>query len=499
MTSLAIFSFNQHWFHLGSLLEATIGNRHRYDSINFFIFDSTMPLMPLDLHCRFPGRTTLGVTSPEERVASYLKKELGEKIQVHHVDLSKKVRSENQLLQNLLSQCLEHEDIASFTDQRLALGMAIKSHLISKTRDSQPNPYRFRATISSAIRTYLRISEWARESESLNRSSEVWVCNGRPFHERIAREISESSGKSVKFYEIGGEGLIPRRWILHDSSPHDHFRHQEEIERHFSESGLNKGQIEDWLVSRRNKSENPFYRKGKSSQLSRLQKPFVVFFSSSEDEVAAISSSWKSSWGDQLTAVKALIQAFDDQDTYSLVVRVHPNQSNKSRRDQNRWKAIEGSGRTTVFSQDSSIDSYELLNEAAAVIVYQSTVGVEAAILKKPLAFLAPTRYDRLIPSPRLEQVPDISNWLKHLLINNDELLEQSYFGALRWINYMVSAGNPWIHLDVQNKRGRTVGFLDGKKLRPNGLVVALTRVYLRLKVLIDSVFTTTSQMRDIT
>jgi hypothetical protein len=486
MNKLGVFVFGQHWFHLASALEAIIENQQRYQEINIYLFTSNMPLLPLDLHHRFPGNSLLGLESPEERVASFLRERIGDKVIIHHVDLTKARVGEVEAAHLLLRECLESDDIASVWNCGMNVGIAIKSHLISKTRDSQPNPMKYQSTVFNAVRTFLRLNHWADENESLREISEVWICNGRPFHERVAREICQRLNKKIRYYEIGGEGTIPKRWILHSKSPHDRTGHQEEIENLAREKGLDYEVINQWIDSRRNPRENPFYHEKDPKRSLQLTEPFIVFFSSSEDEVAAISSDWKSAWKDQINALHALMEVFESQDEYQLVVRVHPNQANKSKSDQKRWESFQTQGKTTVYSQDSLVDSYELLDRAHAVIVYQSTLGVEAAVMGKKLAFLAPTRYDKLIPSPKLEQKPEIARWLASLNSTDESILERQRVGALQWINYMASAGTPWAHIQIRESTNRTVGILKGKSLRPPITIIVITRLFLKVKEVKD-------------
>ena len=139
-----------------------------------------------------------------------------------------------------------------------------------------------------------------------------------------------------------------------------------------------------------------------------------------------------------------------------------------------------------MYSQDSLVDSYELLDRAHAVIVYQSTLGVEAAVMGKKLAFLAPTRYDKLIPSPKLEQKPEIARWLASLNSTDESILERQRVGALQWINYMASAGTPWAHIQIRESTNRTVGILKGKSLRPPITIIVITRLFLKVKEVKD-------------
>ena len=96
-------------------------------------------------------------------------------------------------------------------------------------------------------------------------------------------------------------------------------------------------EIKQWFLSK--------YPGGTNSHSSRFQvkggenlfQKYYVYFSSSDDEVSAISNDWNSIWGTQLKAVEALIKYFKERPELNLVIRVHPNQKNKSRNDKSKW------------------------------------------------------------------------------------------------------------------------------------------------------------------
>ena len=270
------------------------------------------------------------------------------------------------------------------------------------------------------------------------------------------------------------------RWILHDVSPHDRTGHQSAILEHSEFKEPKIKDVEEWFLNHEDPNRNHFASKNinhkRMNEISR--KPFVVFFSSSDDEVAAIASEWDSPWGNQLAAVKNLMDIFAEQDKYHLVIRVHPNQGNKSKSDKDAWNRLDAKKNTFIFSYSESVDSYELMRLSTAVLTHGSTMGVEAAFRKKPQAFLSPTRFDQIIPVVKLNDKTAVKNWLENLRELEDSLDEREYMGSILWANCMLTAGSNWKYVCTRLKSGRLVGFLEGESLRPMPFFLAVTRIY---------------------
>lgn len=496
-SSLSILSFNQHWFHLASLLEATLQDHDKFEEIRLFIFDSKMPLMPLDLHCYFPGRKKVGIESPTEMVGKFLETKLPSKLKVEKVDISRSVTAESDIKSFRKEQpqiFTELPNLARYQINGMGVGMAIKSHIVTLTRDSDPSLIGLQGLISRGLATFFRLNEWTTKNRYFQESPEVWICNGRPLHERFMREIAQQMGKTIRYYEIGGtEGSTPERWILHDESPHDRILHQREVELHANKSGIDHNAVSNWISKRKSLDDNPFFREKSLEGNFHSEKPYIVFFTSSEDEVASISSDWESSWGTQTNGVRELIRMFELQNTYNLVIRVHPNQKNKSKNDQRKWLEFKGSKSVKVFGQESDVNSYTLMKGSAGVIVFQSTLGVESALAMKPFALISPSRYDQVIPAPYLKNEFEVLFWLQTLQHPDPDHLEILRMGALKWVNYLTTAGNPFTTIEVQRSGRRMVGFLDGKSLRPSNPVILVTRLYLMCKLLSVRFFRATS------
>jgi hypothetical protein len=269
---------------------------------------------------------------------------------------------------------------------------------------------------------------------------------------------------------------------LHEESPHDRLKHQLSIEAYCQTNPLNYDLLESWFKKQQSSSSNPHFKKSNFGSPYIMSPNSFVFFSSSDDEVAAISDSWQSSWGNQLNCVAELIKYFESHPELSLIIRVHPNQGNKSKQDKLRWKSISSTANNIkIYNFDSKVNSYGLLRKAIGVFTFGSTIGVEAAYLRKPAALLAPARWDQLIPHKYLQTSSQIDQWVHSVISNlspNVEHLNECYEGSLKWAHYMSTAGKPWSKIVVKKDlRGVDIGFLDGKSLKPNAVIIALSRL----------------------
>jgi hypothetical protein len=129
------------------------------------------------------------------------------------------------------------------------------------------------------------------------------------------------------------------------------------------------------------------------------------------------------------------------------------------------------------------------LEKSVGVITYGSTIGVEAAFSKKAAALLAHSRWDEIIPHKYLKEYSDLSDWICKVTTGQTNIkeLDAAYKGSLMWANYMTSAGNAWNMIRLKKDfRGRNVGYIDSKCLKPFFLIIVLTRFnrFLRLHLI---------------
>lgn len=155
----------------------------------------------------------------------------------------------------------------------------------------------------------------------------------------------------------------------------------------------------------------------------------IVIFNSSEDEYFSISEeSCCRLYSSQLEAYNDIISKFSDNDRIHFYLRVHPNLRNvhyRYHRDlyllSNRYPNV------TVVSADSDISSYHLLDVADKVIVYASSMGMEAAYAGKPIILLS----ENWLYGDDIAYVPHTRNELYNLIRN--ELVCKSRSESLKY------------------------------------------------------------------
>ena len=479
MKNLQVFLFQQSWFHLGSLIESILVESRKYKNIEVHFLGKGLFVYPIKVHQIFCRQSRL-IPAPEVVMSKFLTgqfKESDTNFTFTYAHLT-----QDKVKHNLLSEFTDLKSLQKVKWNDTSIGMAISSYLISLTKDSNPNLNHFQNLITNLGLTYFQIFHYLLSLNLDSSCNEIWIYNGRPIHERTVVEFAKKNNIMLKYFEIGGEGFNQERWILHKESPHDRLKHQQSIDEHCHLNPINYDLIEKWFKSQQSSSSNSYLDESNFDISCNMLPNTFVFFSSSDDEVAAISDSWKSSWGDQLNCVTELIKYFESHPELSLVIRVHPNQGNKSKQDKLRWKNLSSTARNIkIFNYDSKVNSYELLRKAIGVFTFGSTIGVEAAYFRKPAALLAPARWDQLIPHKYLQTNLQIDQWVQSTVSNlspNTEHLNACYEGSLKWAHYMITAGRPWSKIVVKNDiRGVKVGFLNGKSLKPNAVIIGLSRL----------------------
>ena len=488
MKNLKIFLFNQNWFHLGSLIESLNAIGHKFNSIDLFFLNHNLIVKPLDLHFSFPGSRYFS-KSPESIMQQYLH----ERFQNSKTNFSFYYPSVSKnIVTNSSVDCIKDiKSLKLFSWNNTATGMAILSFLIMMSKDSEPNISSNRKLIKNLSYTYFQIFNFLDLLSLKSLEDEIWVCNGRPFHDRTIVEYAKRENISLKFFEIGGEGFNQDRWILHKYSPHDRIKHQQTIKDQYKLVKPVKKEIKSWYESQKPGRANTFSDNYVNDKDLVNLKNLFVYFSSSDDEVSAISMDWDSWWDNQLSAVNFLIRYFEKRPNLNLIIRVHPNQNNKSKGDKARWDLLQSNApNVRICGYNSTINSYQLIDKSCGVLTFGSTIGTEAAFSRKPGALMSKARWDLIIPHKYIKNGVDLDRWISNVLNGNLVIksgVQKSYLGSLKWGHYMRTAGCPWQIVERKKDfRGINVGYLNGRPLKPNLLFIGATRLsrWLRLVVL---------------
>lgn len=314
------------------------------------------------------------------------------------------------------------------------IGYAILSSLVSITRDPYLTVDAYYgdalkiAGISAALHDFF-LDSLTQESPDL-----VFIFNGRFAYTRALVRACEALGIPYFTHERGAN--IHKYMLFENTMPHDmeYFQklivsawHEDplsevEKERHAAAFFKNRkeGKPSDWY-SFVDKQDSSIPITNASSNLK------IGVFLSSEDEFFAIGDAWKRPlFSSQLEGLAYLKPMMEENSKVHWFIRMHPN----SKGDiffQNEVNKFAGD-RVTVISPDSKVSSYQLLLDVDKVLVFGSTMGVEACFWGKPSINLDNAFYQNLNVAYTPNRKEDISS-----LVFDEALPPKPILGALMY------------------------------------------------------------------
>jgi hypothetical protein len=241
---------------------------------------------------------------------------------------------------------------------------------------------------------------------------ELSVFNGR--FPSMAGAVFEANQRQIRtlWHEIGRT----REFLfLEPFAPHNRVLMQDamlEFSREFSSSQLERIMQEFVFHRRLNVASNPFLRYQsvvKSDNVTQTGRRAVVF-TSSPDETIGIGNIWRDvEWKDQYEAISAAVSKLNDLG-YQVTIRLHPNLITKSWDELILAMHYFRDLNCEVILPTDNINSYDLLDQASIVIVWRSTLGLEAIARGIPTFALGRNRYDRTADMKMIHSRQDLLN-----------------------------------------------------------------------------------------
>lgn len=231
----------------------------------------------------------------------------------------------------------------------------------------------------------------------------AYIPNGRFPVQRMAKLALLNAGVTVHHFE---KGATKDHAFFRPYSPHDRIASQGDVDKVLQ--GLSAQQIENvadsWLTSRlpSQNSSNEYAAIWEAHQSKKTEhkdsKPIIGFFTSSQDEFLHLGPDWQlHSWKSQFEAFETLLSSFEAQG-YQCFLRIHPNLSTKDHACFTRElvglkNLIEHHPNLIVYWHDNPTSSYTLLEECAGIVVWDSTIGLEASARGIPVWNCAASYY----------------------------------------------------------------------------------------------------------
>lgn len=331
-------------------------------------------------------------------------------------------------------------------DLEVLLDVAVQGALITHYRTDKPNRERREVarTAQHLAQEGRRIYSATHDLLAARADTEVmYVPNGRFPYQKMAQSAAAERGVRVLHYE---KGATSDSTYLQPYAPQDRFTSQAAVDTVLE--GMTEDQIEaladEWLDERvpSTSSTNEFsnlWNHGLPEQLAQRAdegQRFIGFFTSSQDEFEFLGPEWKvHEWESQFSAFDAIMTKLEGQG-FRCYLRVHPNLATKAHdcfvRESAgvRWLA-ERHPDLEVIRHDDPANTYSLLEATDAVVVWYSTVGLEASALGIPVWTTAASRYGLVADVREVLSEQDLAK-----LVNRPWAVDRR--GAKRFIAYLL-------------------------------------------------------------
>lgn len=212
------------------------------------------------------------------------------------------------------------------------------------------------------------------------------------------------------------------------------------------------------------------------TSIVKKNKKLIVFYAASEHEHSPLMFRKKNKFTSQYDAFEHL-QQICLKLNYQLVIKYHPTRKNKffSKKSHslNDWKKIDIHPDVIQLMPDSSVDTYQLINDADINVTWSSTVGIESIVREKPTIIMGDTTW--------LNTSWGIHAWdiytLEKLLESNSYSLKKE--ALIPWFYFMQDYGDEFRFVKTFSYNPSVNGI---KVLQPRLLFSPLYKIAVKLK-----------------
>jgi hypothetical protein len=180
-----------------------------------------------------------------------------------------------------------------------------------------------------------------------------------------------------------------------------------------------------------------------------------------------------------------LIEIFSNQNTYELVIRLHPNLLNKPPKIIKKWQSLKTNHNSVLIQPGEKISSYDLIDDCVGVINFGSTIGIEAAYYEKPVLVMADCKYDELEIADKLFKWDEIESWIKGAEFLPRDLISQRKVNSYIFGFYFRACGTQFLNTNLKKTPNQGAWEADkflGMKLQEFKLIQSYRKLLSKYK-----------------
>lgn len=282
----------------------------------------------------------------------------------------------------------------------------------------------------------------------------IYIFNGRSTTSGPIVSLCKRINQPFFVHERGGQ--MGKYYLANNSTPHDISYAQKEIENLWIEGENSKYETGSrFYIDRRNRIVQGWYSFTKNQEKNSLPESFsknrknIAIFNSSIGEYAAVKG-WENAiyiFGSEIDALKSILTFFKKNDSkIHFYLRVHPNLKGCNNSQTNDIYSLEKEFKNIeIIKPESNIDTYTLLENADIILVWGSTVGIEAVFWGKPVIQLGLSFYNNL----NAVYIPESFDQLVEMI--NSDLKPKNTLGAIKYGYWELTRGTNYKYFSQEN------------------------------------------------
>jgi hypothetical protein len=352
------------------------------------------------------------------------------------------------------------KELQSYTYKNYPLGKLVTSSIIWIKRSSEINDS-FKGYYEKMLNDAINLVEYFTK-QNLSDYRGILVFNGATFPEAVLYEVCKKKGLNIATFE-GGLSYKNKYCIEFNygvTSQHKfHFDNNKDTGLGISNV---TSHIKNQWVDGINVKDG-YFSKSVDNNLKN-KKIVSIFGNVSWDTSQYISNSIFDSMFDWTNSLIEIIEKFPE---YEFIFRAHPGENRPLKKTYfglSEWFDIHVKNKfdnVTCISADSKINSYDLINVSDVVLVYNSTIGMESAMLGKKTFVAADTHYSK---QPFVENFNQKDLYLENLALelkkdrhlistSLSEKAKEYYFQLFNNVSYslddfIIKSNNRYLEVD---------------------------------------------------
>lgn len=369
------------------------------------------------------------------------------------------------------------KELKEVSFEGIQVGRGVASTLISRYREYDIDVDSIKDEIVKELNMAVGILFEARNLISSLNPDKVLLFNGRFSSYFPILQFCEKNDYKYLIHERGGN--FGTYMFRENAMPHSRSVTEAEIELLWNqdpEYGLLSG--EQFFVERRNKvvqswvvfTENQ--ENGRLPENIDLSKKIVCIFNSSLDEFESISGWEMTLYSSQNQAIRNIADSLKNNDDIQLFLRVHPNLAGlHNTQTKEIQQLILDYPNLHVIPADAKVDTYALIDVCDKVLIFNSTVGIEATFWNKPSIIIGRAMYENL----NCCYLPKTHEEVMHLIFN--EVPPKPKINAIKFGYWQREFG---VKFQYTKQVGIQKAFFKGKKVVPNVLLRFFAHLYFK-------------------